>query len=82
MIFHRNNPVLKMDFMQPETYKQRGEQVATLHLLPESKKTPKHRAWGYSQSTSKLKCVGSPCRIIYTVFGSPPVSLLKLIDYI
>ena len=36
----------------------------------------------YSQTTSKLKCVGSPCRIIYTVFGKPPVSLLKLFDYI
>ena len=35
----------------------------------------------YSQTTSKLKCVGSPCRIIYTVFGKPPVSLLKLFDY-
>ena len=28
-----------------------------------------------------MKCVGSPCRIIYTVFGKPPVSLLKLFDY-
>ena len=37
--------------------------------------------WFYSQTTSKLKCVGSPCRIIYTVFGKPPVSLLKLFDY-
>ena len=36
----------------------------------------------YSQTTSKLKCVGSPRRIIYTVFGKPPVSLLKLFDYI
>ena len=36
----------------------------------------------YSQTTSKLKCVGFPCRIIYTVFGKPPVSLLKLFDYI
>ena len=36
----------------------------------------------YSQTTSKLKCVGSPLRIIYTVFGKPPVSLLKLFDYI
>ena len=36
----------------------------------------------YSQTTSKLKCVGSPCRIIYSVFGKPPVSLLKLFDYI
>ena len=35
----------------------------------------------YSQTTSKLKCVGSPCRIIYTVCGSPPVSLLNLFDY-
>ena len=35
----------------------------------------------YSQTTSKLKCVGSPCRIIYTVFGKPLVSLLKLFDY-
>ena len=35
----------------------------------------------YSQTTSKLKCVGSPCRIIYTVCGKPPVSLLKLFDY-
>ena len=35
----------------------------------------------YSQTTSKLKCVGSPRRIIYTVFGKPPVSLLKLFDY-
>ena len=36
----------------------------------------------YSQTTSKLKCVGSPCRIIYTVCRKPPVSLLKLFDYI
>ena len=36
----------------------------------------------YSQTTSKLKCVGSPCRIIYTVCGKPLVSLLKLFDYI
>ena len=36
----------------------------------------------YSQTTSKLKYVGSPCRIIYTVCGKPPVSLLKLFDYI
>ena len=28
MIFHINNPVLKMDFMRPETYKRRGQQVA------------------------------------------------------
>ena len=42
---------------------------------------PSHE-WIYSQTTSKLKCVGSPCRIIYTVFGKPPVSLLKLFDYI
>ena len=41
---------------------------------------PSHE-WIYSQTTSKLKCVGSPCRIIYTVFGKPPVSLLKLFDY-
>ena len=40
-----------------------------------------HRKKWYSQTTSKLKCVGSPCRIIYTVFGKPPVSLLKLFDY-
>ena len=41
-----------------------------------------HRVAWYSQTTSKLKCVVSPCRIIYTVFGKPPVSLLKLFDYI
>ena len=28
-----------------------------------------------------MKCVGSPCRIIYTVCGKPPVSLLKLFNY-
>ena len=36
----------------------------------------------YSQTTSKLKCVGVSCRIIYTVFATPPVSLLNLFDYI
>ena len=41
-----------------------------------------HKGIVVSQTTSKLKCVGSPCRIIYTVFGKPPVSLLKLFDYI
>ena len=35
-----------------------------------------------SQTISKFKCVGSPCRIIYTVFATPPVSLLNLFDYI
>ncbi|MBQ9259355.1 MAG: hypothetical protein IJ187_05850 [Neisseriaceae bacterium] len=36
----------------------------------------------YSQTTSKLKCVGVSCRIIYAVFATPPVSLLNLFDYI
>ena len=36
----------------------------------------------YSQTTSKFKCVGLSCRIIYTVFATPPVSLLNLFDYI
>ncbi|MBQ9259204.1 MAG: hypothetical protein IJ187_05075 [Neisseriaceae bacterium] len=36
----------------------------------------------YSQTTSKLKCVGVSCRIVYTVFDTPPVSLLNLFDYI
>ena len=35
----------------------------------------------YSQTTSKLKCVGVSCRIVYTVFDTPPVSLLNLFDY-
>ena len=38
-----------------------------------------HKGIVVSQTTLKLKCVGSPCRIIYTVFYTPPVSLLNLV---